>query len=471
MAAFIMMAALAGAGAVRAQAPPPAPPKAWTTPTDAEIRQILVQRIDEQHQGIGIVVGIVDAHGRRIVGYGAMDKGDSRPLNGRTLFEIGSMTKVFTSLLLAESVERGEVRLDDPIAKFLPPGVKTPERGGKQITLVDLATHTSGLPRLPTNLAPKDPNNPYADYSVDQLYAFLGSYALPRDIGAQYEYSNLGGGLLGHLLALRAGTDYGTLVRRRITGPLGMTSTTIALTQGQKARLAAGHDAGLDPAANWDIPTLAGAGALRSDADDMLTFLAAELGYVKSPLAAAMRAQLVPRRPTPMPGAEVALGWHVSAVPGGPVVWHNGGTGGYRSMMAFDPKAGVAVVVLSNVATQAGVDDIAFHILRGLPLFKPPPEHREAPVEPAVLQGLVGRYQLAPQFIAEFTLDGGRLYAQLTGQPRYPVFSEGPRRVFWKIVDAQADFEVDAQGRATALILHQAGRDVRAPRIEAAAKP
>jgi CubicO group peptidase (beta-lactamase class C family) len=353
-------------------APAAGPPADWKVPADAEIRRILVDRIDVQHRGVGIVVGVIDARGRRVVAYGALEMGDSRPLGGGTIFEIGSMTKVFTALLLADMVQRGEVALDDPVAKYLPPGVTMPTRGGRQITLIDLATHTSGLPRLPDNLAPKDMANPYADYTVDQLYAFLKSYTLPRDIGATYEYSNLGGGLLGHVLARRAGMDYATLVRQRITGPLHMSATVIALSPDQTARLARGHDAGLATVANWDIPTLAGAGALRSDADDLLTFLGAELGYVRTPLAPAMAAQIVPRRPTGRPGMEVALGWHIRQTPAGEIVWHNGGTGGYRSFMGFDAKAGVGVVVLTNVANGPGGDDIGFHLLTGSLLASPP---------------------------------------------------------------------------------------------------
>ena len=204
------------------------------------------------------MVGVIDPKGRWIVAYGSLNEGDARPLNGDTIFEIGSATKVFTSLLLADMVQRGEVSLDDPVAKYLPPSVKMPERNGRSITLVDLATHTSGLPRLPSNLAPKDPGNPYADYSVEQLYEFLSSYQLTRDIGSKYEYSNLGGGLLGYVLARRAGKSYEDLVESRICAPLGMSNTRITLTPEMKARLAAGHNAALDKVENWDLPTLAG---------------------------------------------------------------------------------------------------------------------------------------------------------------------------------------------------------------------
>jgi len=148
--------------------------------------------------------------------YGTLEKGHMGPLNGDTIFEIGSISKVFTSLLLADMVNRKEVALDDPAAKYLPEHVRMPERSGKAITLLDLSTHRSGLPRVPGNLNPKDPTNPYADYSVDDLYQFLSGYTLPRDPGSEVEYSNLGGGLLGHILAHRAGTDYESLIRSRI---------------------------------------------------------------------------------------------------------------------------------------------------------------------------------------------------------------------------------------------------------------
>ena len=192
--------------------PPPAKPAeaaptgaaAWAAPSDAAIDQILNERIDVQKQGVGIVVGLIDAHGRRIVAEGAFDQADDRPVGRDTIFEMGSITKVFTATLLTQAVERGEVKLDDPVAKYLPADVHVPERGGKQITLRDLAMHVSGLPRMPSNFAPKDPDNPYADYTDKELFAFLSGYTLPRDIGSKWEYSNVGVGLLGEVLARRA---------------------------------------------------------------------------------------------------------------------------------------------------------------------------------------------------------------------------------------------------------------------------
>jgi len=349
----------------RAQSLPESP-----VPPDSEIRRILVDRIDGAWKGVGIVVGVVEPKGTRLVAYGTLDQGDKRPLNGDTIFEIGSVTEVFTSLLLADMVQRGEVALSDPVAKYLPEGVKVPERGGRRITLEDLSTHTSGLPRLPSNLKPANPANPYADYSAERLYEFLSTYKMWRDIGSGFEYSNLGGGLLGHALARRAGMNYEALVTSRIAQPLHMRSTRITLPTEMKARLAVGHNASLAAVPNFDYQALAGTGALRSSANDLLVFVAANLGYFKSPLAPAMAAMLKVRRPTTIPGTEMALGWVVAS---DGIVWRNGSTAGYRSFVGYEPKSRVGVAVLSNTFTNTGLNDIGMHLLDArIPLANPP---------------------------------------------------------------------------------------------------
>jgi serine-type D-Ala-D-Ala carboxypeptidase/endopeptidase len=448
--------------------PTPAPAPAWSVPSDAEIRQILAERIDTRHQGVGIVVGVIDAHGRRVVSYGALNQGDPRPLNGDTVFEIGSASKVFTSLLLSEMVLGGQVKLDDPAAKYLPAGDTMPERGGKQITLIDLATHTSGLPRLPDNFHPKDMGNPYADYTEGQLYDFLNHYTRTRDIGSKYEYSNLGVGLLGDLLSNRAGKGYEAMLHDGITGPLGMTSTEITLTPALRTRLAIGHDGQLKAVQNWDLPALVGAGGIRSDTNDLLTFLGAELGYVNTPLKPAMTAQLEPRRPTGVPTLEIALGWHIFNKFG--VIWHNGGTGGYRSFMAFDPATGTGVVVLSNDGAEPGVDDIGMHIIAGTPLLPAPVVHTAIAVDEKTLQRYVGVYQLAATVTVTVTRDGAHLFGTIPGQPAFELFPEGPDAFFLKVVEAQVTFNIDKDGAVTALVLHQAGTNQTAPKV-ASGKP
>jgi D-alanyl-D-alanine-carboxypeptidase/D-alanyl-D-alanine-endopeptidase len=342
------------------------------TPSNAEIREILADRVGRENKGIALVVGIIDPNGRRVVAYGSLAK-NNKP-DGDTVFEIGSITKVFTSLILMDMARKGEVAVTDPVAKFLPANVRVPERKGRKITLKDLATQSSGLPGMPDNFHPRDPANPFADYSLIQLYFFLSGYQLTRDIGAQFEYSNVGMGLLGHALSLRAGMSYEALVRSRVCDPLAMPDTRITMTPGMKGRRAGGHTAKLLTAADMEIPTLPGAGALRSTANDMLTFLAANLGYKDgyqdTPLAQAMADQLSIRRPA-LPGMEIAYAWLIQTKNGRTIIWHNGGTNGYRTYMGFDPEARIGVVVLSNVKTPEGPDDIGRHLLdASYPLLK-----------------------------------------------------------------------------------------------------
>jgi serine-type D-Ala-D-Ala carboxypeptidase/endopeptidase len=377
------------------------------------------------------------------------------------------VTKVFTALILVDMVRQGEVDLRDPVAQYLSPKVNIAERAGRSITLQELATHTSSLPGMPDNFLPGDPSNPCADYSVEQLYGFLSGHQLTRDVGSHYEYSNLGFGLLGHALAQRAGLDYEALVRGRVLQPLGMTSTAVTLSSELRSRLSHGHDHELAPVSNWDLTqAFAGAGALRSTADDLLNFLAAVLGYRQPPLTPAMDSMLAVRRSITVPASQSALGWVVTTRGDDELVWHSGGTGGYRSFVGYLRRARVGVVVLSNASTEIGGDDIGNHLLdRTLPLAPPPKRRKEVRVDPTVLDGYVGRYRLAHDFIVIVTRDDDRLFVEGTGQGRYQVFPESERDFFYKVVDAQITFDVNERGLTTGLTLHQGGQDALAPRI------
>ncbi len=430
--------------------------------SDAEIRRILVDFIDRDQQSVGIVAGVIEPSGRRVVAHGTLATGDNRAVDGDTIFEIGSTTKVFTSLLLADMVRRGEVTLTDPVSKYLPAEVRVPERAGRKITLEQLATHTSGLPRLPSNFAPKDETNPYADYTVENLYEFLGTHQLSRDIGSLYEYSNLGAGLLGHALARRAGKDFETLLRERIFQPLGMKSTSIVLSKEMRERLAIGHNEQLKPVPNWDLPTLAGAGALRSTVNDLLIFLSAVLGYARSPLSDAMTSMIAVRKPTDVPRLDIALGWHISKIDGREIVWQNGGTGGYCSWFGYDPKARTGVVALANTGgSETGVDDI------GMRLLVPIKQRKQVAIDARLLDRYVGRYEVVPSFVLTVTRDEKQLYVQATGQPKFEVYPESDHKFFFKAFDAQITFVADDRGRAVSLVLHQDGQDIPAGRQKA----
>jgi CubicO group peptidase (beta-lactamase class C family) len=427
-------------------------------PDDAKLLGLLESRVADG-RATGLVLGVMEADGStRIVAHGDPGTG-AQPLGADTVFEIGSITKVFTTTLLADMVQKGEVALDVPAQQYAPPGMTLPTRNGKPITLAHLAEQNSGLPRLPTNFAPADPANPYADYTPERLNAFLAAHTLARDPGAEFEYSNLGMGILGAILAHRAGTSYEELVQTRILKPLGMTSTAITLTPEMKQRVAGGHGADGQPAALWDLPTFAGAGALRSTMTDMLKFLAANLGEPQTDLERAMRLARQPRFSIE-PSGQIGLGWlSFPTSTGGALVMHDGGTGGFGAVIALEQKRGVGVVLLGN---RTGVpEDIALHLLEpSIPLSPPPTARAEVAVPAETLARHVGVYALdaMKDFKLTVTLDGGQLHMQATSQPKFPIFPESQTRFFLKVVDAQVTFAPDH------LILHQGGQDQRATR-------
>jgi len=441
-----------------------APAAAQHFPPNAEILELIRTRVEEG-RATGIVVGVLEADGtRRIQAYG--DPGpDALPLSAESVFEIGSISKVFTSIALADMAADGLLSIEDPVQDYLPQGVTLPSRPGQTVRFVDIATHRSALPRLPGNISPADPNNPYADYTVEMLYEFLNTHTLRRDVGAEFEYSNLAVGLMGHVLALRSGTDYETLMKARILDPLGMTKSGVTLTADMARHFVKGHDPSGAVVPNWDLPTLAGAGALRSDMNDMLDFLEANVGEPTSKLERAMRTSHQPR--ASVGGADsIGLNWIMHAVGDDRIVWHNGGTAGFRTWIGFDPVRGVGAVVLTNSAH--GADDIGMHLVNAAaplaPKPEPTPERVEVEVARATMERYVGTYELAPTFQITVTLEEAGLSVQATGQPRIPVFAESDTKFFMKVVDAQVEFVLE-DGVVTAMLLHQGGQAQRAPKI------
>lgn len=438
-------------------------------PDDAALLALIKSRVDDG-RAAGIVLGVMEADGStRVVAYGDPGPG-AQPLSANSVFEIGSITKVFTSTVLADMAQKGEVKLDDPVQMHAPPGLNVPARNGKQITLRSLAEQNSGLPRMPSNFEPADPANPYADYRAAQLNAFLAGYELKRDPGETFEYSNLGVGLLGHILATKAGTSYEALVTQRILTPLGMTMTGQTLSPAMRAALVKGHAPTGELAANWDMDVLVGAGGLRSNMTDMLKFLDANLGEPKNDLERAMR---MAQQPTSTAsGPKIGLNWIAQDMPGGAqVVWHNGGTGGYGTFIGLDQKRGVGVVLLAN--TSGVPQDIAMHLFDPtLPLTPKPATHTEITVPAETLAKFAGVYamEVQPDFKLKVVVENGQMIISPTGQESIRVFpeaetSDGGLKVFYKEVDAQITFTPASNGQAAYLTLHQNGRDLKAPKL------
>lgn len=426
----------------------------------------LAQGYVESETVVGMTVGVIRGDETVVRGYGQMGAQNSRVPNGRTIYEIGSLSKVFTGLLLADAMVEGRVSLVTPAEDLLPEGLKLPRRDeALPIRLWHLATHTSGLPRLPDNLQPADPNNPYADYSGEQLIEFLRTYQPRKKPGEEIAYSNLGAGLLGELLARERQTDYKTLLKTRVADRLKLVDTAIVLDPQQQRRFAAPHSEGGAPGHNWDIDTLAGAGAIRSSAEDVLKFARAYLDPPEGKLGAAIEMSwLIHQKPIAKDDFAMGLGWHVAR--DGVTRWHNGQTGGYHGSLFVSREYNAAVVVLANTATFE-VDSLAEQLMRMVAGSdeKPRSFEKTIAVAPRKMQRYVGQYQLGPQAVFTVSVDGDKLLVGLTGQPTFRVYPRSETEWFYKVVDATLIFHVDKSGQCQSVELLQNGIRQTAKRI------
>jgi serine-type D-Ala-D-Ala carboxypeptidase/endopeptidase len=417
---------------------------------------LLVQPYLDNDIIVGMTIGVLREGKQEVFGYGRMSRDDRRVPDGDTIFEFGSATKVLTGILLADAVVQGRVKLDQAAGALLPAGVKMPANGNRAITLQDLSTHVSGLPRIPDNMKVGDPDNPYADYREKDLYAFLNKHKLARAPGTESEYSNLGQGLLGHLLSLQAKSTYEDLVRNRIAVPLKMSSTRITIGKKSQSRFAPGYTGDGQPAANWDLPVLAGAGGVRTTVNDMLLFAAANLAPPKGKLGEAIEmAWTIHQKPIKKGESSLGLGWQVA--PDG-TRWHNGQSGGYHSMILINRQTRSSVILMTNTSTDQ-VDQLAIDIVRMISGAKVAPREFKKTIDvPAeALQKFVGSYDLAPGVRFMVKVLDGKLMIGLTGQPSYQVFARSETVWFYKVVDATITFQVDKNGKCDSLVLLQNG--------------
>jgi CubicO group peptidase (beta-lactamase class C family) len=428
-----------------------------------EIRSLVTERIKAlcgEQGSVGIVVGVIAPEGRQIISAGERSSDDSRPPDGDTAFEIGSVTKVFTALLLAEMAEKNEVGLNDPVAKHLPSAFKVPERNGKTISLLDLATHTSGLPFMPNDAAIS--NGPSAaKYSTGDLRRFVATSELRTDIDGKWEYSNIGYWLLSEALTGRGGLDYQTLLRRHVIAPLGLTNTAFALAPEMKKNFAPGHNAVLQaapPISTLPIYSIMpAAGGLYSTANDLLKLLAVAMDYEHSPLDGAMRLTWNTRRPMSRDGFEQGLGWTIIREQNSLLIVHDGGTLGYASSIAWDPVKRAGVVVLSNQV--ANVGDIARHLLRpSIPLEKPTATKRtEVTLDPARLDIYVGNYEATGEGIFEVAREADSLTLRSPaewGLPKFRLHPENRQDFFVAELPMRVTFQLESDGSAKKMLVY-----------------
>lgn len=413
-----------------------------------------IEAWNRNHPG-GLAVVQVDAEGLHFHTTGKYAADDDRAISPDTVFEIGSLTKVFTGLLLAQEKEEGLVKeTDDVAALLLEPGDPA-QTSLKGLSLLSLATHASGLPRLPSNMTTAGDNDPYVSYTRKNLLEALREDGRRRGSGAATSYSNFGIALLGEALADAAKTDYASALQSRVIGPLGLTHTTLNLKgRALPKELAPGHANGIR-AHNWAFDSMAPAGGLLSSARDLGRFLQCCLGFETTALKGAILECSTPRRDYSDIETRVGLVWFVTDVPGGTIVWHNGLTGGYASFLGFDTRSRKGVALLTNHASDVAA--LGFELL-GSEFPKP----RKTTVKSA--SDYIGRYPLTPDFNLDITEANSALFLRATGQDVLPLRPVGPDRFAVVGVPAELSFDRDTQGAITSATLHQNGAHTRGKR-------
>lgn len=454
-----VLAAACGSGARGGGAIEPETESALAT----QLREAIVPLYEAEVLHGGMVIALIDpavTTGTEYISFGKAGA-DGEPPGADAIFEIGSVSKVLTSLLLADEAARGGVALDTPVQELLPFGVRFPDADGVRPTLAQLASHRAGLPPLPDNLAPADIADPYAGYGVQQLYSYLDRAQLLFVPGTAYAYSNLGAGILGHVLARSAGKPYEQLVAERILAPLGLEETWVSVPSNVKDRMVSGTTAGGQPTPGWTWDVLAGAGAWKSTPRDMVKLVEAAAGAAADkpvPLAAELRTTEAPIADAGG-GTRVALGWHVTD---GGVVWHNGMTGGYSSFLGFDPATGRGVVVLASTATplstRIGIG--VFDLFAGKRLEL---DMKLAELTDDEMNRVAGRYRLAQGEELEITRDG-RVLSLRMGPESVRLFPRSATEFVMLEIEASLELVLRG-GEVLGFVLHLPQGQVEAERI------
>lgn len=419
----------------------------------------------------GLSVGYIVGKHSGIVHLGSANRTGKKAHN-LTVYEIGSISKVFTGLLLADAVVRGEIDLNEAVKVTNTAGIQMPSRDGRSIKWIDLSTHRSGLPRLPGNLLPTNLTNPYRDYDSKKAAAFLNQFELPRQPGDSQEYSNLGASILGYLVAQKTGKSYQRLLRERIAKPLQMTDCTVLLSKEQAKRLATPHKNYGSTTPPWTFSDLPGAGGIHATMRDMMRFAKAQLSPPTGKLGEAIELAWKQQRDADTSGSAMGLGWQIAG--DGQTRWHNGQTGGSHSALFINRKLNIAVVVLCNTAVTNEIDQLAMRLVMKAAGqdVKPQPEktsdHQSGDIviDAKHRRRLVGRYQLAPNFIFTVRDRDGHLMVSITNQPTQEVFPDSLTRWSYRGVDATLEFKLNKTGPAKSLILHQNGAQQTASRMK-----
>ncbi|WP_268224245.1 serine hydrolase domain-containing protein [Sinomicrobium oceani] len=398
-----------------------------------------------------VVLGLWENGKAMYFTYGFKNTERREKADKNTLYETGSVTKTYTTLLLAKYVSEGKLSLDFPADTLLPDTIKLRDKKGTPITLKHLATHTSGMPRLPGNMNPPAAENPYKTYDRKALFSFLKHYE-PTYIGTRFFYSNLGMGLLGELLAYHEKTAYGTLLKKNVLAPLNLEHTYVHIPVEQEMYRATGYR-NTTAVSPWDFKALAGAGAVKANIGDLLhygvSYLAPE-NPLKKAAALSLKTHYTDRF-----SKKHGLAWNYE----GSIAFHDGATGGFRSFLAINPEKKRVVAIMTNSGINP-VDDLAMYLAS--------PESRQFFITPAVkeistekLRAYTGHFENNGAGLdMEIATRNNQLYARIKGQSEFPLYYTGKHQFFYKNILAVLQFETDEYDTVVGVLLRQNGQEI-----------
>jgi CubicO group peptidase (beta-lactamase class C family) len=435
----------------------------WAQSNRLNIVEKSIQEHIKAGDFLGISVAYIAPDGKvSFLSKGKMSKQTHKKVNKNTIYEIGSVTKLFTALAVADVIKEQGISLDRPVEELLPPGWDLPEFSGTPITLQHLLTHTSGLPKSPSNLS-KSSSDPYRNYSYSDFCSYLKEVELKEKPGSSFRYSNTGMGLAGIILEEQLDKSYSKIIRDRILEPLDMQNTGINIPKMDSSWLASGY-MGNNETAKWHFKSLAGAGALRSTTKDLTKFLQAYLGNRNSDIDSSINiTQQVyfTTKDEAKHVSQVGLGWLFSTRHSR-IAWHNGATGGFRSSIGLNKEKGSAVVILGN--TSHPVADLGLHLLDDSYPIKE--VQKRIALSKKELWQFTGEYKVTDNISYYVSLLDKQLYFRVSGQKKIPFYPKSRKRFFCKIIPAEISFSKGKNGRVNQVTLHQNGRNISAKKVK-----
>ena len=414
-------------------------------------------------------IGLIHPDGIEYYNYGSLSKEQQSLPSENSIYEIGSISKVFTALLLADLVNRKKIKPEAPLTEWTLKDWSLPSKDGVEISALHLVSHSSGLPRLPYGFNPTNIQNPYVDFSVADLRASLTDIPMPMTPGEHIVYSNLGSGLLGYGLTQYSGQSYEQMIQQTICSPLGLESTFVDVPKAQKNRSAQGYDMAGEPINDWDMPVLVGMGEINSTVFDLMQFAKAQLYPPKNTLGEAIKMSHKPL--ITKDNNSVAMGWHVGFRGDPGLMWHNGGTGGARSFIAFHPEDKIGVVILSTNTSPFATAAVRslLGILRGEKTNLKLPQ--VVSLSDQEILAFAGEYAISEDITIAFSPKDGLLLGEIPKMPPILIYPTSENTFESIHVPLKFEFQRNEQGEVFQLLMHEGNKQTIVKRVTTSVSP